>query len=495
MKLKPRLFIIACLLAHATFAQNYHAINGSSYFGSLSVHNNPASIVNNPFKWDLTLFGFQGKTSNNFVQVNNYSLLSSPSKSVYSFNSGDFKRMAIANANLNILNARIALSREKAIAFGFNFRGYLHGSTSKYNFIDTLSNLGAFMSLNYGNQPMSMSTTSSSWMEIYATYSQAVIDNSRYRLNAGATMKLMRGISGLEYDLNNLRFSSAIPTIPPVRFINNVNAGMGYSQNFDKIKSANSGFENFYQFLNFTEGGISFDGGVELLIKTQAVTDFYDDDDYYDYRWKFGLSFLDFGLNQYKYGSNSLFIYGVKQGLSDLELQNKLTNLGPNLSDLDDSLATITPTFAQPKGASYNILNPSRVVFNADYFIYGDWFVNAELSVNTSKLMSLNDKFRYVKEMNLFTLTPRWETKKYGAYLPMMLTNNQKFWIGAAAKAGPVLFGLHNLAYIFSKKSILQGGGYLAITLRPGDFTRKKYDKSFNCPEEKKTLFQKLGIK
>ena len=495
MKLKPRLLIAASFSMLAGYSQNYQAINGSSLFGSLTVHNNPASIVNNPYKWDLTLFGMQAKTTNNMVDVTNYSILSSPSKSLYSFRSGEYKRMAMANANINLLNARIALSREKAIAFGFNFRGYLDFQTSKYNFRDTLGSLGEFMGLNVDNQPMSMSTTSSSWMEIYGTYSQSIIDNSRYRLNGGATVKLMRGISGLEYDLNNAEYSPLIAVNPPAHFISNAIAGMGYSQNFDKIKSANSGFENAYQFLNFTEGGISFDAGIELLIKTQAVTDIYDEDDYYDYRWKFGLSFLDYGLNQYKYGSNSIFLYGVKPGLTDIQLEKKMTNLGPNLSDLDDSLKTIAIQSVQPKGSAYRILNPSRIVLNADYFVRDHWFVNAELSLNTSNLMGKAGGFRYVREMNLASVTPRWETKKYGGYLPMMLTTNGRFWVGAAAKLGPVLFGLHNLGYIFSKKSLLQGGGYLAITLRPSDLMRTKDDIRYNCPEDKKTFLQKLGLR
>ena len=79
--------------------------------------------------------------------------------------------------------------------------------------------------------------------------------------------------------------------------------------------------------------------------------------------------------------------------------------------------------------------------------------------------------------------------------MPLMLTNNGKFWMGAAAKFGPVLFGLHNLGYLFSKNSIHQGGGYLALTLRPSDFTKKNHDRSLECPEDRKTILQKLGLK
>ncbi len=40
-------------------AQNYHAMEGSPFAGSLGVANNPASIVNTPYPWDVTLFSFQ----------------------------------------------------------------------------------------------------------------------------------------------------------------------------------------------------------------------------------------------------------------------------------------------------------------------------------------------------------------------------------------------------------------------------------------------------
>ncbi|MBC7423753.1 MAG: hypothetical protein H7334_09900, partial [Ferruginibacter sp.] len=48
--------IAALLLFNCLAAQNYHAINGSSYAGSLGVGNNPASIVHVPYAWDVTPF-------------------------------------------------------------------------------------------------------------------------------------------------------------------------------------------------------------------------------------------------------------------------------------------------------------------------------------------------------------------------------------------------------------------------------------------------------
>ncbi|OYW20019.1 MAG: hypothetical protein B7Z54_02290, partial [Sphingobacteriales bacterium 12-47-4] len=74
--MKKLLAILYLAVPAIAFAQNYTATNGSSYTGSLNVHNNPAAMVNVPVKWDLTLFGFQDKHYTNIVDVFKYSLIS-----------------------------------------------------------------------------------------------------------------------------------------------------------------------------------------------------------------------------------------------------------------------------------------------------------------------------------------------------------------------------------------------------------------------------------
>lgn len=118
-------FLIACLLLSyaSLWSQNYHAVQGSSYAGVLGVANNPASIVNTPFQWDVNLLSLQYKNSTNAVTIFNYSLLSSAAKSEYRIESGDFSRYLHINMNMHLLNARIALNRRHAVAFGLNIRG------------------------------------------------------------------------------------------------------------------------------------------------------------------------------------------------------------------------------------------------------------------------------------------------------------------------------------------------------------------------------------
>ncbi|HSC39258.1 MAG TPA: DUF5723 family protein, partial [Chitinophagaceae bacterium] len=327
-------------IGYHTTAQNYHAVQGSSYAGSLGVHNNPASIVNTPFKWDLTVFGVQAQTSTNAVTIYDYSFLSSPANSKYYFTGGDYARYAKVNVNLNLFNTRIALGRRQAISFGVNFRSYTNLSTSRYNFIDTLKTTGQFFAMNPANTNLGLAMTTSSWAELYGTYSRTLFDEELGRLNAGVTVKLSRGLSGAYAQLDGGRFTADIQGNQGY-IVSDGRLVYGYSSNFDEWKKGAPNSTNLNNFLAYTQGGASFDLGFEYLVKTQEVTNIFDDDNYYDYKWKLGVALLDIGGNQYKYGTQSRVVNGVKANITNLSLDHKFDSTVNSLRVFNDSLATL----------------------------------------------------------------------------------------------------------------------------------------------------------
>ena len=111
--------IVLSLLSILGRAQNYHAVQGSSYAGSLSLGSNPAGIVNAPYSWDVNLFSAQLKYTTNAVTIYKYSLLSSAANSEYQFDRGSYKRSFDFNFNSNILNARFALDARQAMGSAF----------------------------------------------------------------------------------------------------------------------------------------------------------------------------------------------------------------------------------------------------------------------------------------------------------------------------------------------------------------------------------------
>jgi hypothetical protein len=474
------LFLMGLLLGQlVVIAQNYHAVNGSSYAGSLGVGNNPASIVNTPFAWDIDIFSVQAKPATNAVTVYKYSLLSSPANSEYMFDKGHYSRFVQANANVNLLNTRIALNRRAAIAGGINIRSYTSIKTSPYNFIDTLKSSRAFFQMNGGNTDYSLDMVSSSWLEVFGTYAQTILENERSRLNAGVTVRISRGLSGAHANLASGKVERVIENGQEIYVLRDAYARYGYSSNFDGWEDSKGSGRNVQSFITNTEGGASFDVGVEYLIKPYVIADFNDPEErYYDYDWKIGISVLDIGFNQYKHGVNSRIARGFRENVTDIDLDTRFKNLD-GIRGFNDSLATIAGSMAQLAG-KFNIINPTRLVINVDRYLFDAFYLNADLSINLSPLAG--DGRLYVRETNLLAVTPRWETRRLGFYMPILYNTEKQLRIGGAVKAGPLLIGIHNWATLFAKDRMQNGGGYLAFIVRAGRNSEARRNRKYDCP-------------
>jgi len=293
------------------------------------------------------------------------------------------------------------------------------------------------------------------------------------RLNAGVTVRLSRGVAGAFAKLENIRFAPDADG----HLLRNATATYGYSSNIDRWQKERSGSENISDLIAYSDGGMALDFAVEYYIKTQVVPT-WEEDDHFDYNWKIGVSLLDMGLNQYRYGLESRVLRGIKEDITDVVLDDKFKSI-KSFGDFNDTLATIVQSMSVPAG-KFNVVNPTRLVVNIDRPLPNDLFINGEVSLNLSALFK---KYHYVRELNFITVTPRWETKSLGAYLPMQYTSGGKFWIGGAFKAGPLVLGIHNWANLFGKKSMQNGGGYVALFVRAWDMTGTKRDKRLNCPE------------
>jgi hypothetical protein len=186
---------------------------------------------------------------------------------------------------------------------------------------------------------------------------------------------------------------------------------------------------------------------------------------------------MDIGRNNFKYGSRSRVGSGVKAGITDTVLENKFLVV-ESFDQFNDSLATIAASFGRLSG-QFNIYQPTRMVINVDQHIIHNVFLNMELTIPVVPLVP--KKLRYIKDMNLLAITPRWELKSVGAYMPVSVNTRGQVWVGGAFKAGPVLMGTHNLSNLFGKNKMQSGGFYIALTIRPG----KKYDRQAHYPKNR----------
>lgn len=485
--IKYYLICICLFFLHGLQAQNYQAINGSSYAGSLGPSNNPASIVEVPFVWDITPIAIQTKQTTNIIRVEKYSLLSSPDSAEISLQNGEKKKYVFSNQDIRLFNTRISLNSKAAIAFGATIRNYSYASSSKVSVQDSSKSLRDFFSINTNNTPISGEAAVSTWAEIYGTYAQTIIEEEDKLLNVGITLKINRSLASGYARADELIFSPNVGNNSKGYMLNSGNLIYGYSYNFDKIDSTASTSANARKFVKNTYAGFSADIGVEYIFK---VKEDREEGGEYAYATKLGISVMDIGSNKFKYGQYSSMAIAGKAGITDTLIENKLSSVN-SVAGFNDSLASIANSFTKLTG-NFSIYQPTRLVINVDQHVVHNFFINTQLTVPFSMLFSKNVLF--VKDINLLAVTPRWEIKALGAYLPILYNNRNQLWVGAAFKAGPILLGTHNLANLFSKNKMQAGGFYLALTIRPGkiynraahypdDKSLRKQNKNLNCPK------------
>ena len=470
--------VILCLVFH-TQGQNYQAIHGSPYAGSLAIYNNPASGIHSHYNWDVTIFGAQSKSSSNGFSSTK-PLISLPQANMYMSN-GNKPRYVHLSQDLHLLNARLKLNQRTAVAFGFNARNYAHVKSKAFKFYDTISSFNSFLQFNRPAPSITGRAVQNTWAEIYGSYSQIIRNTSLDQLSAGLTLKAIRGVSGVYVQVERLRFAETSQPGSPSRFVVTDPGGRyGYSSNYDRLSENNSSNKNVNEFLNYTQGSFGVDIGVEYMLKNDYAPQ-YDDEQNLEYNWKIGVSILDIGRNYFKHGRYSREFNGALTDVNEEQLENKFSSPA-DISDFYDSLQTVVQQL-QTRGPDFHIGQPTRLVINVDKPVVDNFSVNGELSINFFSSQSTNHL--HTRELNLFTVTPRWETSMLGVYLPIQLNTQGQLWVGSAFKAGALVMGIHDWRWLFNKNQVVNGGAYIALVVRnfaSSSSEKTKRIKGMECP-------------
>jgi hypothetical protein len=417
----------------------------------------------------------QLKHCTNAFVINDASLLSPAKKATISFDMGEKQRRLAANQEIRLFNTRLRINNKSSVGFGAAIRSYISAKTSQFNWQDTIGDLREFLKINTNNAPLSADIRANSWVEIFGTYARNLKDDGNTLLNGGITLKVNRGLGGAYLNATNLNFSAGTLNGRPGYLQSNGQVEYGYSSNFDELDSNGSTGSKMRRFLNKTYSTIGFSLGAEYIVLAEDKEDV-------DYELKIGVSLLDISYNSFQYSSNSRFATLDKVNISDSVIQSTFENIN-GINDLPDSLQNIAGTIKQPIG-NFWILQPARLVVNADKHLSGNFFINGELTLPLVDLAGKKNLF--TRDINLFALTPRYEDRFFGFYLPITFNTNNQFWIGGAFRIGPLLLGIHNWGNLFAKNKLQNGGGYLAFTFRPGNkHTRSTNENSSGMERDK----------
>src|ERR1019366_5140650 len=212
--------------------------------------------------------------------------------------------------DIRLLNTKISLNANAAIAFGVNIRNFVYALNGSSNWQDTISQLSDFMKINIGNLPLSGKSAGSSWAEIYGTYAMTIIDDGKQALNAGITVKISRALAGGYANAAGIFY---VPLADGTGYlVTGGNIQYGYSANFDRISSNNTSVANKSGFLRNAFSSPGADIGVEYMVFSSCEEDEGSED---AYDTKIGISLMDVGGNKYRYGSRSRQAAGPQPGV------------------------------------------------------------------------------------------------------------------------------------------------------------------------------------
>ncbi|MES2003242.1 MAG: hypothetical protein V4450_01880 [Bacteroidota bacterium] len=460
------ILVISFSVPITLLAQGYQALHGSAYTGSTAVFNNPAASVNAAYKWDLTLFSTQFKISNSSAYLKNFSLANQDSSEL-TLREGTSSKFLHANFDVSLLNFLYKIDSKHAVNFGIRARSYIHVKTLPFNFVDTLSSFNSFLIANRTMPFLQGFGTQTGWLEADLNYSQVLFENSNSKLSGGITLQIMKGMSGAFVKLNKISYlEGKTPTDTFYTFTNGSGA-MGYSANYDQ--------GSFKDFLKNSLSSFGLSLGVEYMTYN-SEDNAASGNNNLNYDWKIGVSLMDLGANKFKPSINSMQFYDPVSTIPSGSIETKFTGAA-NISDLKDSIKTLFNNTAAITD-NFSISNPTRLILNVDKNLGNNFYINGEMSMNFYSTSSFT-KLR-TRELNLLTITPRWETIGLGAYLPMQYNTQGQLWVGAAIKAGPLVLGIHNLG-IFKKDPSINGGAYLLLSVHP--FNKKRVLGTMDCPD------------
>lgn len=475
--MKKVILFLALILSYGVNSQDFVGFNQSNYAGVTGALAQPASIVDSRMKFDMNLVGLNLGLYNNYIGVSRDAFKrgkdSTGKTYMPAFDDKLFADHYLTERTNNkdksiYFNNRVmgpsfmvAINRKNAIAFTSSIRNYVN--------IDGVSpDLAklAYQEFKYPSlwtTPLNnkyLSIQEMTWAEYGLTYARVIKDDNEHYLKAGVTVKLLQGIQSAYMFVKNLDYSFLTKdTLTIVQ--SDVNYGHSNNLNLKDVQigGAQTGTKVFDYSQSYP--GIGFDFGAVYEWRPSYLKYKYDMDGKKDlwrndknkYKLKVGLSVTDLGSIKFKKGSTS----------GDFHANVGLWNLHPispkSVGEFDDTLkGRFTPINSK---STYKMNLPTAISVQIDYQIWKDVYVN--LTPYIAFQFKKNDT--KVHDFSSITLTPRWDHKWFGVFIPVQYNFLNGFRAGAAVRLGPIIIGSTNIAPYVGQKTIYGADVYAMLKI------------------------------
>lgn len=442
-----------------THGQDMLGLSTGNYTGVTGMNLNPASIVDSRLKFDLNLIGVSTYFSNNYLSVKRTALLDG------SFFRDKYKDWSMvqrdlleentlkANEKVNLrLNTRViapvsfmlSAGKRSAIALSINNRTGMYVDNINQDFarlayrsFDDNSFYGRTMNMN------GINSNTLNWLDVGLTYGTVLIDQGNHFLKGAFTAKYIGGIASGYFQADELSMSftnsqDVNVTTPYMQY------GHGNKLSLDMYKSLS------LKSLRPEAEGFGWNAGLVYeyrgkIDKFKYLTPEYEERtrrDYNKYAFRIAFAIMDAGKLTFNKGgfNNDFSMNAVNWNLNNRVIKN---------INAVDTLLSEQAVYNTLKEGSYTVALPTAYSAQLDVHMGRGFYINAM----TYQPMKLSTTDRKVRVEPAYAITPRFESRVFGFYLPVSYTKFDDWNVGATLRLGPVYIGSSNLGSLaFNKK-------------------------------------------
>lgn len=444
-------FLIAC---NKLSAQTLNGMATGNYAGITGLSFNPASIVDSRYKFDLNISSAQFYFANNYFDAD--PLLFARNLLRKEPYNGSFAAVkdnllsprqpapdGVVRARMNtelLLPLSFMLTTGKRSAIALTLRNRFEQT------VDNLNPNSAGMFYSELNDPklhnIAMNNNGftqnfMNWQEIGFTYGRVLLNANRHFLKAAVTAKWLGGNAASYVQADSLS----------VTFHDNQTMSLS-SPNMQYARTIRADFDLFNKrelFTNLESQSLGYDVGLVYEFRGRIGNFQYKNENLDDllrrdknkYTFRLGVALNDIGILTYDRLS---LTRDHRANINNWNFSDVKAN---NIREWDTAYSRQIE-YLPNTDSTFSVALPVGLLVNFDLHIFGGFYVNAAMQRRVDNLF-FKSATTHLYTGEWLAITPRFETRWFGLYVPLLIRDNNIAQIGTTVRFGPVFAGSNNL--------------------------------------------------
>ncbi|RDI14383.1 DUF5723 family protein [Flavobacterium sp. AG291] len=430
---RPLLFIFTLLSTGLYAQEHFSGINTSRRTGIINAVVNPAELTNLKNDHEVNVLNLSVNVSNNKVKMSD--LFDSDT---------DFEELIFSGSepvnmstDVEILGPAYAFKHEKW-AFAVTTAAKI-----KANIIDVSPELGRALTtdptitdaVDIINTNYNQRVSGTAWGEIGFSVARDIYETEEHKISGGVTFKLLfpGSYANMSADQFKGRVTIGTDVVNHPENVGDMVLKDGEANlNFAYSGSLANGFNDMSNFTDFFAGGLN--GFAADLGFNYRWKDVNSDDN--GYKLNAGVSVRNLGKMTFKDDNNVSNNYTLAMQPGD-ELNLSQFEDVETIEEVEDLLLQSGLVTLDETNRDFKVKLPSVLSVYGDVKVYNQWYVTGFLQ---QKLNKANNNAQ-IAVQNVFTVTPRYSTEKFEAYVPFSTNEISGFTTGVGFRVGGFYMG------------------------------------------------------